>query len=60
MVDNLKLADFGTSFSVDEYNYNTEYQVARYYRAPEIILGTKIKQSEAYAIDVWAMGCSLF
>jgi serine/threonine-protein kinase PRP4 len=34
--------------------------VARYYRAPEIILGTQIKPSETYAIDVWAMGCSLF
>jgi hypothetical protein len=34
VVNNLILADFGTSFWVEEYNSLTEYQVARYYRAP--------------------------
>lgn len=34
--------------------------VARYYRAPEIILGTQVKTSEVFAIDVWSMACSLY
>lgn len=34
VVDNLRLVDFGTSFSVEEYNHNAEELVARYYRAP--------------------------
>ena len=34
--------------------------MARYYRAPEIILGTQVKPSETYAIDVWVIACTLF
>ena len=34
--------------------------VARYYRAPQIILGTYVKKSHCYALDVWAVGCSLY
>jgi serine/threonine-protein kinase PRP4 len=34
--------------------------VARYYRAPEIILGCELPLEQRYSIDVWAVGCSLF
>jgi serine/threonine protein kinase len=36
---------------------NTPYVVSRYYRAPELILGSH-KYDES--IDVWATGCILF
>jgi serine/threonine protein kinase len=38
-------------------NFNTPYVVSRYYRAPELILGSN-KYDES--IDVWATGCILF
>jgi serine/threonine protein kinase len=38
----IKLTDFGTAFSVDEYNREIDELVARYYRAPEIILGCEL------------------
>ena len=34
--------------------------IARYYRAPEIILGTNIKKIDYYALDVWSVGCCLY
>jgi serine/threonine-protein kinase PRP4 len=57
---NIKLADFGTSFSLEEHSTDIEYLVARYYRAPEIILGCETPPEQRYGIDTWAVGCSLF
>jgi len=34
--------------------------VARYYRAPEIILGCEMPLEQRPGIDTWAVGCSLF
>ena len=36
---------------------NTPYVVSRYYRAPELILGSN-RYDES--IDIWATGCILF
>lgn len=36
---------------------NTPYVVSRYYRAPELILGSNYYD---FSIDVWAAGCILF
>lgn len=36
---------------------NTPYVVSRYYRAPELILGS---HHYDVSIDVWAVGCILF
>ena len=38
-------------------HFNTPYVVSRYYRAPELILGSPYYD---YSIDVWAAGCILF
>ena len=51
----VKFCDFGTAFPIDEVTV-IEYLVARYYRAPEIILGCHID----YAIDTWSVGCTLY
>jgi serine/threonine-protein kinase PRP4 len=34
--------------------------VARYYRAPEVILGCELPAEQRFGIDVWAVGCCLF
>lgn len=56
----IKLSDFGTAFSVEEHAVEVDYLVARYYRAPEIILGCETPPEQRYGIDTWAVGCSLF
>jgi serine/threonine protein kinase len=40
-----------------EKRMNTPYVVSRYYRAPELILGSNHYDE---SIDVWAAGCILF
>ncbi len=54
------MCDFGLVRSVDEEeevpNALTEYIATRWYRAPEIILGSK-KYSKA--ADVWSFGCMI-
>lgn len=51
----VKIADFGSaSFSRD--NAITPYLVARFYRAPEIILGLPYD----FAIDMWSLGVTLY
>jgi serine/threonine protein kinase len=53
-----KICDFGSSKILDkENNKNTPYVVSRYYRAPELLLGST-KYTET--IDIWAVGCMLF
>ena len=34
LVNNIKLCDFGTSYTIEEHNTKVEEMVARYYRAP--------------------------
>lgn len=51
----IKFCDFGTAFPIDEASI-VEYLVARYYRAPEIMLGCHID----YSIDTWSVGCTLY
>ncbi|CAK9824162.1 Cyclin-dependent kinase 2 [Anthophora retusa] len=51
----IKLADFGLarSFGVPVRTYTHEI-VTLWYRAPEILLGTKLYSN---AVDVWSLGC---
>lgn len=54
----VKICDLGAAKVLDKVNKsNTPYVVSRYYRAPELILGSN-KYDES--IDVWAVGCILF
>lgn len=52
---NLKLADFGLAraFGVAQRSYTHEV-VTLWYRAPEILLGTRYYKM---AVDVWSIGC---
>mgnify|MGYP001950791888 CR=1 FL=1 len=49
----MKIIDFGTSCYEGKQLY--EYLQSRYYRAPEIIVGT----GYSYPIDMWSIGCIL-
>ena len=58
----VRICDVGSSKVLDETStepqpMNTPYVVSRYYRAPELILG-----SNRYdlSIDIWAAGCIIF
>jgi len=58
---NLKVADFGLARSLitdspDQGAVLTEYVATRWYRAPEILLGST-KYSKA--VDMWSVGCIL-
>jgi glycogen synthase kinase 3 beta len=54
----VKICDLGAAKVLDKIQHsNTPYVVSRYYRAPELILGSN-KYDES--IDVWATGCILF
>ena len=58
--DNIvKIADLGAAKVLDTSvkRMNTPYVVSRYYRAPELILGSHLYDT---SIDVWATGCILF
>ncbi|KAG8194269.1 hypothetical protein JTE90_024592 [Oedothorax gibbosus] len=56
----LKLADFGLARSLEqtgEYSSDptlTEYVATRWYRAPEILLGSK---RYTKGVDIWSVGC---
>ena len=55
----MKMADFGLARSlccksVDEPVVLTEYVATRWYRAPEILLGS---QKYSKAVDMWSVGC---
>jgi len=54
----LKVADFGLARSVHETEGSaypmTEYVATRWYRAPEIVLGSSVYTK---AVDMWAIGC---
>lgn len=57
-----KLADFGLARSVATANQSsgeavmTEYVATRWYRAPEILLGSSCYTK---AVDMWSIGCIL-
>ena len=53
----LKIADLGAAKVLNSQNLNTPYVVSRYYRAPELIMGS---QNYDCSIDVWSTGCILF
>lgn len=55
----IKLSDFGNARTLncikfDESNLMTEYVSTRWYRSPELLLGSKKYSKEA---DMWALGC---
>lgn len=57
----VKMADFGLARSIMSYDDEsapvmTEYVATRWYRAPEIVLGSN-KYSKA--VDMWSVGCIL-
>ena len=50
----LKILDFGLAQAVDQNMFlMTHYVVTRYYRAPEVIVGLKYKETA----DIWSVGC---
>ncbi|KAJ0410691.1 hypothetical protein ATCC90586_008276 [Pythium insidiosum] len=50
----LKICDFGLARSMDlDDNGMTEYVVTRWYRAPELLLGSAYGEG----VDLWAAGC---
>lgn len=51
----IKFCDFGSAL-LDKETIETDELVARFYRAPEIILGLPLD----FGVDMWAVGCSLF
>lgn len=57
-----KLADFGLARSIASVNQSvnepimTEYVATRWYRAPEILLGSS---KYTKAVDMWSIGCIL-
>lgn len=54
----VKICDVGSSKVLDfEKRMNTPYVVSRYYRAPELIMGSNLYD---LSIDIWAAGCILF
>lgn len=57
---NVKVADFGLARSLlmplDENAILTEYVATRWYRAPEILLGSTFYTK---AVDMWSVGCIL-
>lgn len=58
---NVKVADFGLARSLTENNDEdptvlTEYVATRWYRAPEILLGST---RYSKAVDMWSVGCIL-
>ena len=52
-----KICDLGAAKVLSKQKLNTPYVVSRYYRAPELILGSN--QYDC-SIDIWSVGCILF
>lgn len=50
----LKVCDFGSSKKFTSGEVNVSYICSRYYRAPELILGST---TYTQAIDIWSVGC---
>ncbi|KAL7722643.1 Mitogen-activated protein kinase [Entamoeba marina] len=52
----MKVGDFGLARSLDKESLQTDYVETRWYRAPEILLGS---QKYSFGIDLWSVGCIL-
>lgn len=50
----LKICDFGSAKILEKKEKNVSYICSRYYRAPELILGSTSYGTE---IDIWSAGC---
>lgn len=56
--DSVRIADLGSAKLLDETTHlNTPYVVSRYYRAPELLLGSCYYDA---TIDVWSVACIIF
>ena len=55
----VKIGDLGTSKKLDKSSrrMNTPYVVSRFYRSPDLILGSTFYD---FSIDIWAAGSILF
>lgn len=51
---NVQICDFGCSKYIKNNQPNAPYICARYYRAPELLLGAKLYTT---SIDMWSMAC---
>lgn len=52
----LKICDFGLARTSSDDEFLTEYVVTRPYRAPELLLGSRMYTA---AVDIWSAGCVL-
>jgi len=52
----VKMADFGSAKVLDSDHVSMSYICSRYYRAPELLMGSTNYSSK---IDIWAAGCIL-
>lgn len=50
----LKLCDFGFARTMGKSVVLTDYVATRWYRSPELLLGTGVYGKE---MDIWAIGC---
>ncbi|RCN52364.1 kinase domain protein [Ancylostoma caninum] len=50
----LKIGDFGSAKVVQKVAKSTAYQVTRFYRAPELLLGAEYYN---WTVDLWSAGC---
>lgn len=50
----LKICDFGLARTSSDDDFLTEYVVTRPYRAPELLLGSRMYTA---AVDMWSVGC---
>ena len=59
MTQTVKICDLGAAKVLDQTtsNMNTPYVVSRYYRSPELILGSNLYDC---SIDIWSVGCIIF
>ncbi|KAE9417134.1 hypothetical protein Angca_008178 [Angiostrongylus cantonensis] len=56
LVGLLKIGDFGSAKTVRKVAKSTAYQVTRFYRPPELLLGAEYYN---WTVDVWSAGCVL-
>ncbi|KHJ76220.1 mitogen-activated protein kinase domain protein [Oesophagostomum dentatum] len=52
----LKIGDFGSAKVVRPGMTSTPYQVTRFYRPPELLLGS---ENYNWTVDIWSAGCVL-
>ena len=52
----LKICDFGSAKKIKKDDKNIAYTCSRYYRAPELLFGSRYY---SFPVDMWAAGCVL-